>query len=181
MMDAQHPMPMNERMLKRFPQPVRVGDLIGLPVLDQFAMLALESFNRAKAASYAEAALIGDLYNLSVGFADPEKSSIRNEIFEYTRRLVNVEWPAQAEGRMVDQASIYLNGLNKLAFALHPSGQADGDLHSLLLQAIQRLWDARQERLLAAQTTIPDIVWFVVSRRDRSTRPVPAGYVACIL
>ena len=37
MMDAQHPMPMNERYLKRFPQPVRVGDLIGLPVLDDHA------------------------------------------------------------------------------------------------------------------------------------------------
>jgi hypothetical protein len=34
MMDAEHPMPMKERMSKRFPQPVRVGDLIGLPVLD---------------------------------------------------------------------------------------------------------------------------------------------------
>jgi hypothetical protein len=34
MTDAQHPMPMNKRFLKRFPQPVRVGDLIGLPVLD---------------------------------------------------------------------------------------------------------------------------------------------------
>jgi len=34
MMDTQHPMPMNERYLKRFPQPARVGDLIGLPVLD---------------------------------------------------------------------------------------------------------------------------------------------------
>ena len=34
MMDAQHPMPMNEHYLKRFPQPARVGDLIGLPVLD---------------------------------------------------------------------------------------------------------------------------------------------------
>ena len=34
MMDAQHPMPMKERYLKRFPQPARVGDLIGLPVLD---------------------------------------------------------------------------------------------------------------------------------------------------
>jgi hypothetical protein len=33
MMDAQHPMPMNERYLKRFPQPARVGHLIGLPVL----------------------------------------------------------------------------------------------------------------------------------------------------
>jgi len=37
MMDPQHPMPMNERYLKRFPQPVRVGDLIGLPVLDEQA------------------------------------------------------------------------------------------------------------------------------------------------
>jgi hypothetical protein len=34
MMDTQHPMPMNERYLKRFPQDTRVGDLIGLPVLD---------------------------------------------------------------------------------------------------------------------------------------------------
>jgi len=34
MTDAQHPMPLNERYLKRFPQPARVGYLIGLPVLD---------------------------------------------------------------------------------------------------------------------------------------------------
>jgi hypothetical protein len=37
MMDTEHPMPVNERMLKRFPQPVRVGDLIGLPVLNENA------------------------------------------------------------------------------------------------------------------------------------------------
>jgi PRC-barrel domain len=37
MMDTEHPMPMKERMLKRFPQPVRVGDLIGLPVLNENA------------------------------------------------------------------------------------------------------------------------------------------------
>jgi len=37
MMDTEHPMPMSERMLKRFPQPVRVGDLIGLPVLNENA------------------------------------------------------------------------------------------------------------------------------------------------
>jgi len=32
--DANKPMPMVERMNRRFPQAVRVGDLIGLPVLD---------------------------------------------------------------------------------------------------------------------------------------------------
>ena len=37
MMDSEHPMPMKARMLKRFPQPVRVGDLIGLAVLNDNA------------------------------------------------------------------------------------------------------------------------------------------------
>jgi len=35
--DADKPMPMAERMNRRFPQPARVGDLIGLPVLDDSA------------------------------------------------------------------------------------------------------------------------------------------------
>jgi hypothetical protein len=35
--DADKPMPMVERMNRRFPQAVRVGDLIGLPVLDDRA------------------------------------------------------------------------------------------------------------------------------------------------
>jgi PRC-barrel domain len=34
MMDAAKPTPMEQRYLRRFPQPARVGDLIGLPVLD---------------------------------------------------------------------------------------------------------------------------------------------------
>ncbi|HTV35468.1 MAG TPA: hypothetical protein VMF12_03470 [Xanthobacteraceae bacterium] len=37
MMDAQKPMPMQQRYLDRYPQPARVGDLIGLPMLDLHA------------------------------------------------------------------------------------------------------------------------------------------------
>jgi hypothetical protein len=35
--DADKPMPMAERMSRRFPQPVRVGDLVGLPMLTDSA------------------------------------------------------------------------------------------------------------------------------------------------
>jgi hypothetical protein len=34
MMDAEHPTPMEQRYLDRYPQPAQVGILIGLPVLD---------------------------------------------------------------------------------------------------------------------------------------------------
>lgn len=37
MTDADKPMPMDERMQMRFPQPVRVGDLLNLAVLDENA------------------------------------------------------------------------------------------------------------------------------------------------
>jgi hypothetical protein len=37
MEDVSKPMPMADRMSRRFPQPVRVGDLMGLPVLDDSA------------------------------------------------------------------------------------------------------------------------------------------------
>ena len=126
------------------------------------AMLAWEGYNKAKAASYAEAAVIGDVYNLSAGFPEPGRSSMRDDIVDYVRRVVTVEWPEQAEGRTVAQESTYLDKLNTMALDPHLSSMADSGLHSILLESLERLWDARQERLLAAQTTIPDIVWFVM-------------------
>jgi hypothetical protein len=126
------------------------------------ATLAWEDFNRAKAATYKEAALIGDVYNVSAGLPDPQKSMLRDAIIGYVRRVITVEWPAQAAGHAVNQDSIYLDRLNSMAFGMHPSSAVDSDLHSLLLGSLERLWDARQERLLAAESSIPTIVWFVM-------------------
>ena len=126
------------------------------------AMLAWNGFNEAKAASYAEATVLGDIYNISAGFADPDRAALRDAILGYVRRVATVEWPEQAAGQAVDADSIYLDRLNKMALGLRPSGVADGDLHVQLLQSLARLWDARQQRLLAAQSTIPGIVWFVM-------------------
>jgi hypothetical protein len=122
------------------------------------AMLAWDGFNKAKAANYAEASGVPDVYNASVGFADPEKSAMRDHIIGYLETVVRVEWPAQAEGRIVDLGAAYLEKLNRIAVGLKPSGVAEGNLHALLLQSLARLRDARQQRLLAAETTIPAVV-----------------------
>ena len=125
------------------------------------AMLAWDGFNKAKAASYAEASGVLDVYNASVGFADPEMSSMRDDIIGYLETVVRVEWPAQAEGRIVDRGVAYLEKLNRIAIGLKPSGVADGNLQAMLLRSLARLRDARQQRLLAAETTIPAVVWIV--------------------
>jgi hypothetical protein len=126
------------------------------------AMLAWEGFNKAKDASYVEAASVIDLYNVSIGFAEAEKSSMRDDLIGYLETVVRVEWPAQAEGRTVDRGTAYLKNLNRTAIGLKPASLADGNLHAQLLQCLSRLWHARHQRLLAAETTIPAVVWIVL-------------------
>jgi hypothetical protein len=125
------------------------------------AMLAWEGFNKAKAAAYAEAATVLDLYNVAVGLAGPEASPMRDNIIGYLETVIRVEWPAQAEGVFVDRGRAFLEKLNTLAIGLKPANVADGNLHAQLLQSLARLWNARQQRLLAAETTIPAVVWIV--------------------
>jgi hypothetical protein len=106
---------------------------------------------------------IGDIANLGLTLPEAKQllASVQRAVVS-AQAVTHGLQPEQAEGRMVEQDSVYLNGLNRTALGLHASGEANRDLHSLLLQATEHLWDARQERLLAAQSTIPGIVWFVV-------------------
>jgi len=99
------------------------------------AMLAWEGFNRAKAASYAEAASVIDVYNVSAGFVDPEMSSLQDDLVGYLQTVIRVEWPTQAEGRPVDRATAYLERLNRTAIGLKPSS-VSGALVLILIIAL---------------------------------------------
>ena len=56
----------------------------------------------------------------------------------------------------------YLVELNRTATDLRPATLAEANLQALLLATLARLSDAREDRLLSAQTSIPGIVWFVL-------------------
>jgi Protein of unknown function (DUF4239) len=124
------------------------------------AMLAWEGFNRAKAASYAEAARVREVYMVSQGFDEPLRSQLRDDITGYLRAVIAVEWPAQAEGRAAHRGMVYLERLNRIATGAAAAG-GRRDLQEMLAQSLYGLSRVRQERLLAAETTIPAVVWIV--------------------
>jgi Protein of unknown function (DUF4239) len=126
------------------------------------AMLAWNGFNKAKAASHLEAGLVMDVIAAADGLAAPAKANLLDSVTRYTRAVIATEWPAQAEGHVARDGDRFLDEMQRLVVALKPASQADTNLHALLLESVTRLRDARQERLLAAETTVPGIVWFVV-------------------
>lgn len=126
------------------------------------AMLAWDGFNHAKAASFTEAAFVHDIAGIAGGFAEPTRSAIRNDIADYARTVVNVEWPAQAEGKHSDRGGAYLDAINRIAIGFHPATMAESNLHAQLLQSLSQLEEARQSRVMAAESAIPEIVWVVL-------------------
>lgn len=121
------------------------------------AMLAWEGFNQAKATSYQEAGAIRALADAAMGLPEPARAAVRADTLGYARAVVNLEWPAQAAGRIMDGGSRLLDRVNRTGAAL-PEGAGKARVFS----ALDGLWRARQERLLAAQSPIPGIVWLVL-------------------
>ena len=125
-------------------------------------MLAWEGFNRAQAVTDNEASLVQEVYQLTLGLTGPEMTSMRHDITAYARMVVSAEWPAQSYGKPVPEQEPDLQHLTQTALHLRPGNIADGDLHTLLLKDLTDLGAARRERLFAARTPIPFIVWLVL-------------------
>jgi hypothetical protein len=126
------------------------------------AMLAWNGFNSAKAASHMEAGLVMDVAEVADGLAEPVKASLIDDMKRYTESVIAVEWPAQAKGHVERVGDKFLGDAQRLVASLKPTDQATANLQSLLLETLTRLRDARQARLMAAEPTVPGIVWFVV-------------------
>jgi len=125
------------------------------------AMVVWEHYNAAKATSYAEAGSVRDVYYVSLEFSEPDKTLLRDGILGYVETVVRVEWPAQARGLSVASNSASLNKLNSIAAGLKPAGTADDIRQAMLSLSLMRLSDAREQRLMAADTTVPAVVWIV--------------------
>ena len=125
------------------------------------AMVVWEHYNAAKATSYAEAGSVRDVYYVSLGFSEPDKALLRDGILGSAETVVRVEWPAQARGLNVASNSAWLNKLNAIAADLKPAGTADDIRQAMLSLSLMRLSDAREQRLMAADTTVPAVVWIV--------------------
>jgi hypothetical protein len=126
------------------------------------AMLAWEGLNKAKAASHMEAAQLMDVFQAARSLPEPTRRSFIGGLNDYATAVIGIEWPTQAEGQVVRAGDKYVGELDQLVADLGPVNQTNASISMWLGQALMRLRDARQERLLAAETTIPGIVWFVL-------------------
>ena len=126
------------------------------------AMLAWDGYNRAKASSSQEAVAIVDVQQAATGLDRATQAAVSVQLLAYANTVIGTEWPAQAQGHVVLAGEGQIAAMYAIATHISPATPTEINSQSQLLQAVTKLNDARSDRLLSAENTIPGIVWFVV-------------------
>jgi len=130
------------------------------------AVVTWETYAKAGDIVDSEANTIGNMYDDAVGVLDSVGPGYRRLLIEYVQLVIDEEWPAQRAGRT--DKSAYANGWTKVreltdAIArFEPKTQGQSNMHTELLQDLDRLLSARRTRQLAAESHIPALIWWVI-------------------
>lgn len=138
-----------------------IGVFYGITV----GLIAVGAWNSSATAADLvsnEASAIGALYRDINGYPQPTRNALRSELLSYTRGVIELDWPAQREGRREDSGTGMLDELQFTLFAFEPSTQGQAALHAEALTAFNNLSQQRRLRLNALTATLSRVMWAVI-------------------
>jgi hypothetical protein len=127
------------------------------------AVATWESYTGADRIVDVEASYIGDLYRDTIGLAEADVAPIRTDIKKYLEQIVHEEWPSQQAGHINQVGRPTLVHIHALIASLDPKTPRDTIIVAELFRTMNALYDARRTRILAADSAIPAIVWWIVA------------------
>jgi hypothetical protein len=124
------------------------------------AVSTWENFNKAQDAAELEANMVDNLYVDSAGLPPKLAFFVRRRLREYSRLVIDQEWPAQQAGRINIEGWKPLFQLNAAIAKFRPAENAVS-IDSEILRTANNLYRARRDRLVAATSRIPTVMWAV--------------------
>ncbi|GLZ31617.1 hypothetical protein Lesp02_38050 [Lentzea sp. NBRC 105346] len=116
------------------------------------------SLKDAQGGSIREANALADVYWVASVLPDPERSRFQQLVRDYTKTVVEVEWPAMAERQTSPEAARLLDTLRHEVNRYTTTG-ADEVKRRDTLTAVREAMEERRERVLRLDEGIPDFLW----------------------
>jgi len=125
------------------------------------AVSTWEDFNKAQDSAELEADMVANLYADSDGLPPELAFFIQQRLREYTRIVVDKEWPAQRTGRTDTEGWKPLYQLNATIAKFRSAEGTTPAVDSEILHTANDLYRARRDRLEASTSKIPDVMWVI--------------------
>ena len=109
-----------------------------------------------------EASAIGGLYRDVSGLPSPLRETLQVKLGEYTRTVIDQEWPVQEKGKIPLEGTRILNDLQLKLFTFEPTTPGQTQLYGEALRAFNRLAESRRLRLNAVTSGLSGTMWGVI-------------------
>lgn len=131
-------------------------------VLGFTAIIVWEEFQRAEEGVELEANALVDLYRDAQVFPVEVRGEMEQRLRDYTRLVVEEEWPAMAVGQSGRRTWDAYNLLWRTYHAFRPQDDHQHTWYEQSVQRLNQLGDQRRSRLLALHARVPGVMWAVL-------------------
>ena len=129
-----------------------------------------EEFGRARVTVESEANALAEVFWLAHQLPEPERHQLQELARSYAEEVVNEEWPLMEQGnpplmehtRATPRGWVLIDDIRATLQGYEPRTKAEQELYAQGLDQVQRLADARRTRLVAAEESIPTVLWIVL-------------------
>ena len=134
-------------------------------VLLAFAIFMVwQKYSDAEVAVAQEAGAAETIYRLSYGIGDQTGATLREKVVTYLAVTITDDWPAMDRGAAGahQKARQSLSAIYAALLTFQSQGQGASPIMSEILHQLDVMTQARRSRLVAAEGTVPGVVWSVL-------------------
>lgn len=132
-------------------------------VLLAFAVVVVwERFNQADSDVGKEASAAATVFRLTRGIEAGHAAVVRKAVIDYLKTAIEKDWPAMAQGKGSPAVTEALTDIYGAVLNFHAPERGESLVIADMLQQVDVVSEARRERLVTADGTVPGIIWAVL-------------------
>jgi hypothetical protein len=138
-----------------------LGVFYGL-ALGLIAVATWENYTEIDGVVSTEAAAVASFYRDLDGYPKPLRARLEGMMREYTRIVIDKEWPAHKRGVALEDGDTVLDRLENEVMEFEPKSEREKIVHAEALRSLDTVLEQRRMRLQAVSTGLPAALWAVV-------------------
>jgi hypothetical protein len=138
-----------------------IGVFYGL-ALGLIAVATWENYKENDAVVGTEAAAVASFYRDLDGYPQPFRGRLEAMMRDYTKLVIDKEWPAHKQGIALEDGDFLLDDLEDEVMNYEPTKEREKILQAEVLRSLDPVQEQRRLRLQAVPTGLPAALWSVV-------------------
>ncbi len=109
-----------------------------------------------------EASSLSTIYSTADAYPEPLRNQLRAQLRDYTHYVIQKDWPAHRDGRVLVGGAHRLETIRRELLSLETPDKAQAVLGEEMMRYFNVMSLAREQRLSAVFSSIPDVLWYVL-------------------